>query len=93
MRPRRRRLQKLRRWRSRTASARWRIRARNHASKKLTRRKHEFRPLHDLVVVPRIERGAKTRDHHCGRLLQMAQEGEVVADGPAGRDEAGTHTD
>ena len=51
----------------------------------------KFRPLHDRVVVERIDAGAKS----AGGILipDSAQEkpsqGEIVAVGPGGRDEAG----
>ena len=51
----------------------------------------KFRPLHDRVVVRRIESEAKT----AGGIIipdtgkEKPQEGEVIADGPGGRDEAG----
>src|SRR5574338_1597590 len=50
-----------------------------------------FRPLHDRVVVKRIEAEEKTKG---GIIIpdtakEKPQEGEVVAVGPGGRDEAG----
>ena len=51
----------------------------------------EFRPLHDRVVVKRIEAEEKT----AGGIIipdtakEKPQQGEVVAVGPGGRDEAG----
>ena len=51
----------------------------------------KFRPLHDRVVVRRIEADVKT----AGGIIipdtakEKPQEGEVVAVGPGGRDEAG----
>ena len=51
----------------------------------------KFRPLHDRVVVSRIESEAKT----AGGIIipdtakEKPQEGEVIAVGPGGRDEAG----
>jgi chaperonin GroES len=53
--------------------------------------KTNFRPLHDRVVVKRIEAEAKTKG---GIIIpdtakEKPQEGEVVAVGPGGRDEAG----
>jgi chaperonin GroES len=51
----------------------------------------KFRPLHDRVVVRRIESDEKT----AGGIIipdtakEKPQEGEVVAVGPGGRDEAG----
>ena len=51
----------------------------------------KFRPLHDRVVVHRIEPDAKTKG---GIIIpetagEKPQEGEVVAVGPGGRDEVG----
>jgi chaperonin GroES len=51
----------------------------------------KFRPLHDRVVVKRADIETKTRG---GILIpdtagEKPQEGEVVAVGPGGRDEAG----
>src|SRR4029078_7827848 len=53
--------------------------------------KTKFRPLHDRVVVRRIAADQKTRG---GIIIpdtaqEKPQEGEVVAVGPGGRDEAG----
>lgn len=53
--------------------------------------KSKFRPLHDRVVVKRIVAEAKTKG---GIIIpdsaqEKPQEGEVVAVGPGGRDEAG----
>jgi chaperonin GroES len=53
--------------------------------------KTKFRPLHDRVVVKRIVAEEKTRG---GIIIpdsakEKPQEGEVVAVGPGGRDEAG----
>jgi chaperonin GroES len=51
----------------------------------------KFRPLHDRVVVKRIEAEAKT----AGGIIipdtaqEKPQQGEVIAVGPGGRDEAG----
>ena len=51
----------------------------------------KFRPLHDRVVVERIEAEAKT----AGGIIipdtakEKPQEGKVIAVGPGGRDEAG----
>jgi chaperonin GroES len=53
--------------------------------------KTKFRPLHDRVVVRRIEADSKT----AGGIIipdtakEKPQEGEVIAVGPGGRDEAG----
>ena len=51
----------------------------------------KFRPLHDRVVVKRLEGEEKTKG---GIIIpdtakEKPQEGEVVAVGPGGRDEAG----
>jgi chaperonin GroES len=51
----------------------------------------KFRPLHDRVVLKRIEAEAKTSG---GIIIpdtakEKPQQGEVVAVGPGGRDEAG----
>ena len=51
----------------------------------------KFRPLHDRVVVRRLEGEEKTKG---GIIIpdtakEKPQEGEVVAVGPGGRDEAG----
>jgi chaperonin GroES len=52
----------------------------------------KFRPLHDRVVVRRLEQEAKT----AGGIIipdtakEKPQEGEVVAVGPGARDEKGT---
>ena len=51
----------------------------------------KFRPLHDRVVVRRIEGEAKTKG---GIIIpdtakEKPQEGEIVAVGPGGRDENG----
>jgi chaperonin GroES len=53
--------------------------------------KSKFRPLHDRVVVRRIDAGDKTKG---GIIIpdtakEKPQEGEVVAVGPGGRDEQG----
>ena len=51
----------------------------------------KFRPLHDRVVIKRADTEAKT----AGGILipdtagEKPQEGEVIAVGPGGRDEAG----
>jgi len=53
--------------------------------------KTKFRPLHDRVVVRRIEADTKT----AGGIIipdsaqEKPQQGEIVAVGPGGRDEAG----
>src|SRR5437660_3276474 len=51
----------------------------------------KFRPLHDRVVVRRIEAEDKTKG---GIIIpdtakEKPQEGEIIAVGPGGRDEAG----
>jgi chaperonin GroES len=54
----------------------------------------QFRPLHDRIVVKRIEAEAKT----AGGIIipdtakEKPQQGEVVAVGPGGRDESGKLT-
>ena len=50
-----------------------------------------FRPLHDRVVIRRIEESAKTKG---GIIIpdtakEKPSQGEIVAVGPGGRDEAG----
>jgi chaperonin GroES len=54
----------------------------------------KFRPLHDRVVVRRLESDEKTKG---GIIIpdtakEKPQEGEIVAVGPGGRDEAGKLT-
>ena len=53
--------------------------------------KLKFRPLHDRVVVKRIEAEAKTKGGIIipDTVKEKPQEGEVVAVGPGGRDESG----
>ena len=51
----------------------------------------KFKPLHDRVLVRRIEQEAKTKG---GIIIpdtakEKPQEGEVVADGPGARNDAG----
>jgi len=53
--------------------------------------KTKFRPLHDRVVVRRIDASEKTKG---GIIIpdtakEKPQEGEVIAVGPGGRDESG----
>jgi chaperonin GroES len=53
--------------------------------------KLKFRPLHDRVVVKRVDAEAKTKG---GIIIpdtakEKPQEGEIVAVGPGGRDESG----
>jgi chaperonin GroES len=53
--------------------------------------KSQFRPLHDRVVVKRLDAEAKTKG---GIIIpdsakEKPSQGEVVAVGPGGRDEAG----
>ena len=53
--------------------------------------KLKFRPLHDRVVVRRLQSDEKTKG---GIIIpdtakEKPQEGEVIAVGPGGRDEAG----
>ena len=51
----------------------------------------KFRPLHDRVVIRRVEQESKT----AGGIIipdtakEKPQEGEIIAGGPGGRDEAG----
>ena len=54
----------------------------------------KFRPLHDRVVVRRIEADAKTKGGVIipDTVKEKPQEGEVVAVGPGGRDENGKVT-
>ena len=51
----------------------------------------KFRPLHDRIVVRRIEADAKTKGGIIipDTVKEKPQEGEVVAVGPGGRDESG----
>src|ERR1700728_1729794 len=62
-------------------------------AKHLTERKRsmKFRPLHDRVVVRRIEAEDKTKGGIIipDTVKEKPQEGEVVAVGPAARDESG----
>jgi chaperonin GroES len=53
--------------------------------------KLKFRPLHDRVVVRRIEAEEKTKGGIIipDTVKEKPQEGEIVAVGPGGRDEAG----
>jgi len=53
--------------------------------------KLKFRPLHDRVVVKRIEAEAKSKGGIIipDTVKEKPQEGEVVAVGPGGRDENG----
>ena len=56
--------------------------------------KSKFRPLHDRVVVRRIEANEKTKG---GIIIpdtaqEKPSEGEVIAVGPGGRDESGKLT-
>jgi chaperonin GroES len=53
--------------------------------------KTKFRPLHDRVVVRRIEAEEKTTGGIISpdSATEKPQEGEIVAVGPGGRDEAG----
>src|SRR3972149_7228191 len=56
--------------------------------------KTKFRPLHDRVVVKRIDAENKTKG---GIIIpdtakEKPSEGEVIAGGPGGRDEAGKLT-
>ena len=53
--------------------------------------KTKFRPLHDRVVVRRIEADEKTKGGIIipDTVKEKPQEGEIIAVGPGGRDEAG----
>jgi len=53
--------------------------------------KLKFRPLHDRVVVRRIDAEEKTKGGIIipDTVKEKPQEGEIVAVGPGGRDEAG----
>ena len=56
--------------------------------------KSKFRPLHDRVVVKRIDAEEKTRG---GIIIpdtakEKPSQGEITAVGPGGRDESGTGT-
>jgi chaperonin GroES len=53
--------------------------------------KLKFRPLHDRVVVRRIDAEAKTKGGIIipDTVKEKPSEGEIVAVGPGGRDEAG----
>src|ERR1700757_3743784 len=53
--------------------------------------KLKFRPLHDRVVVKRIDAEAKTKGGIIipDTVKEKPQEGEVIAAGPGGRDESG----
>ena len=54
----------------------------------------KFRPLHDRVVIRRIEADAKTKGGIIipDTVKEKPQEGEVVAVGPGARDESGKLT-
>jgi chaperonin GroES len=56
--------------------------------------KMKFRPLHDRVVVKRIDAEAKSKGGIIipDTVKEKPQEGEVVAVGPGGRDESGKLT-
>jgi chaperonin GroES len=63
----------------------------NQRPQRVIMAKLKFRPLHDRVVVRRIDAEEKTRG---GIIIpdtakEKPQEGEVVAVGPGGRDETG----
>jgi chaperonin GroES len=53
--------------------------------------KSRFRPLHDRVVVRRIEADDKTKGGIIipDTVKEKPSEGEIIAVGPGGRDEAG----
>src|ERR1700749_5341658 len=54
----------------------------------------KFRPLHDRIVVRRIEADAKTKGGIIipDTVKEKPQEGEVIAVGPGARDESGKLT-
>jgi chaperonin GroES len=56
--------------------------------------KLKFRPLHDRVVVKRIDAEAKSKGGIIipDTVKEKPSEGEIVAVGPGGRDEAGKLT-
>jgi len=61
------------------------------AATRFTMAKTKFRPLHDRVVVKRIEAEEKTTG---GIIIpdtarEKPQQGQIIAAGPGGRDEAG----
>jgi chaperonin GroES len=53
--------------------------------------KTKFRPLHDRVVVRRVDAEAKTKGGIIipDTVKEKPQQGEIIAVGPGGRDEAG----
>jgi chaperonin GroES len=61
------------------------------AAKRVNMAKPKFRPLHDRVVVKRLDAEEKTKGGIIipDTVKEKPQEGEVVAVGPGGRDEAG----
>jgi chaperonin GroES len=66
-------------------------RARDQRPQRVIMAKLKFRPLHDRVVVKRVDAEEKTKG---GIIIpdtakEKPQEGEIVAVGPGGRDEAG----
>src|SRR3954467_14106680 len=78
------------RWHSRVGSASGNV----QLDRRRGLRPMGFRPLHDRVVVRRIEADAKTKG---GIIIpdtakEKPQEGEIIAAGPGGRDENGKLT-
>jgi chaperonin GroES len=79
---------------------RWKIlifsptKCRLKAAKRMNMAKLKFRPLHDRVVVKRIDAEAKSKGGIIipDTVKEKPSEGEVVAVGPGGRDEAGKLT-
>jgi chaperonin GroES len=61
------------------------------AAMRVNMAKTKFRPLHDRVVVKRIEADAKSKGGIIipDTVKEKPSEGEVVAVGPGGRDESG----
>jgi chaperonin GroES len=70
---------------------RWQIRPKTEPPKGTVMAKTKFRPLHDRVVVKRIDAEEKTKG---GIIIpdsakEKPSQGEITAVGPGGRDEAG----
>jgi chaperonin GroES len=61
------------------------------AAKRMSMTKVRFRPLHDRVVVKRVDAEEKSKGGIIipDTVKEKPQEGEVVAVGPGGRDESG----
>jgi chaperonin GroES len=70
---------------------RWQTRSKKEPPKGTVMAKSKFRPLHDRVVVKRIDAEEKTKG---GIIIpdsakEKPSQGEITAVGPGGRDEAG----